>query len=173
MRSAVRGPPAGVGGGIRWLSYRGIGNIMLRLDLKMRAYPFDTQTIPVTVWHKDDWVLKPTMCTTPPKNPGEPDGSYASTFDQEKVERNMEDFTCRDKKLEKDSPNYIAPGEPGYSPHLNMTVAYRKAKGRVRPALTIGLRVNRKPGFFYYNYFGPLFLIGGCRKRLFRAPFSH
>ena len=138
---------------------------MLRLDLNMRAYPFDTQTIPVTVWHKTDWELKPCICTTPDG------GSYASTFDHEKVERNMEEFVCRDKKLEKDSPNYIAPGEPGYSPHLNMAVAYRKAKGRVRPALTIGLRMDRKPGFFYYNYFGPLFLIGACRKRLWGRHF--
>ena len=139
---------------------------MLRLDLDLRAYPFDTQEIPVTVWHKNDWELKPCVCTTADG------GSYASTFDHEKVERNMEEFVCRDKKPE-DSPDYIAPGSPGYSPHLNMAVAYRKKKGRVRPALTIGLRMDRKPGFFYYNYFGPLFLIGGCRKRLFRAPFSH
>eukprot|EP01046_Picozoa_sp_COSAG06_P059104 COSAG06_NODE_12109_length_1422_cov_4.266818_2_plen_162_part_01 len=44
-------PSAGVGGGIRWLSYRGIGNVSLRVETNMRAYPFDTQTIPVTVWH--------------------------------------------------------------------------------------------------------------------------
>lgn len=41
-----------------------------------------------------------------------------------------------------------------------METTYRKADGRIRPALTIGVRVKRKPVYFYVNYFGPLFLIG-------------
>ena len=132
----------------------------------MRAYPFDTQTIPVTVWHKDDWELKPCICITPDG------GSYASTFDHQKIERNMLSFTCRDKRPEKDSPDYIPPGdrEPGYSPHLGMAVAYRKARGRERPALTIGLRVQRKTIDFFAVYIVPFGIIGALSGLALALP---
>eukprot|EP01046_Picozoa_sp_COSAG06_P024225 COSAG06_NODE_1963_length_7972_cov_10.409628_3_plen_305_part_00 len=130
----------------------------------MRAYPFDTQTIPVTVWHKNDWELKPCICTTPDG------GSYTSTFDHKKVERNLEAFTCPDKRPEEDSPDYIPPGEPGYSPHLDMPVAYRKAEGRVRPALTIGLRVQRKTIGFWAVYIVPFGIIGALSGLALALP---
>lgn len=78
------GPDAG----IRWLSYRGVGTITLKQPTNLRAYPFDTQTIQVTVWHKDDWRLQPNRC----KN--ENLSSYASTFDRAKMHDNLEWGEC-------------------------------------------------------------------------------
>eukprot|EP01043_Picozoa_sp_COSAG02_P007475 COSAG02_NODE_224_length_28285_cov_39.533066_4_plen_511_part_00 len=148
-------PPGGRGlgigddKGIRWLSYRGKGTIKLTLtDLNLRAYPFDTQTIHVTVWHKNDWKLVPSRCV---EGIDTPERSYASTYDQKKLEASMEGFQCCDA--------VPTMGEPGY-PHKKMSDVTRKAHDRVRPALTIGVRMRRKPEFFYFNYFGPLFLIG-------------
>ena len=143
--------PGGIGKdtGMRWLSYRGLGTIKLRLtDLNLRAYPFDTQTINVTVWHKNDWELKPSRCCA---GVSQKSRSYASTFDQKMLEASMEGFICSDKV-----PDI---GQPGY-PHKWMPSTTRKAHDRVRPALTIGVRMSRRPHFYYFNYFGPLFVIG-------------
>ena len=45
-------------------------------------------------------------------------------------------------------------------PHKQMPSVARGARDRVRPALKIGVRMRRKPQFFYFNHFGPLFMIG-------------
>lgn len=135
--------------GIQWLSYRGKGTVKLTLtDLNLRAYPFDTQTIHVTVWHKSDWKLLPSRCC---QGSDKPDQSYASTFDQKMLEASMESFQCCDTDPKQ--------GERGY-PHKWMPHVTRQGRGRVRPALKIGVRMSRKPEFFHFNYFGPLFLIG-------------
>lgn len=146
---------------MRWLSYRGKGTIKLTLtELDLRAYPFDTQIIPVTVWHNNDWELLPSKCRASKDEPGR---SYASTFDQQKLESNMEGFECCD-----DTP---AEGAPDY-PHRSMCVDIRKPnfEDRVRPALTIGVRMRRRPKFFYFNYFGPLFLIGNLNGVALAIP---
>lgn len=144
-----RGLGIGDDKGIRWLSYRGKGTIKLMLtDLNLRAYPFDTQNIHVTVWHKSDWKLLPSRCC---QGIDKPEQSYASTYDQKMLEASMEGFHCCDPIPKR--------GEPGY-PHRQMPDVTREAHDRVRPALTIGVRMSRKPEFFYFNYFGPLFLIG-------------
>ena len=76
-------------GDVRWLSYQGIGTVTLKQPTNLRAYPFDTQSIPVTVWHKPDWVLYPNRCENA-------DGSsYASTFDRMTVQKDsLEGWEC-------------------------------------------------------------------------------
>ena len=100
------------------------------------------------MWHKNGWELLPNRSCA---GGNQLDQSYASTFDQKRLEASMEGFRCCDEAPDE--------GEPGY-PHKQMPSVTRGAHDRVRPALKMGVRMRRKPHFFYFNYFGPLFMIG-------------
>ena len=137
--------PTGTDKDICWVSYRGMGELKLKQPVEMRAYPFDSQTVSLIVRHKSEWKLVPNECTNP-------DGSsYASTFAKDAIETSLEEFACQEKRFS--------------GVHAEMVFVPREAKGRVRPALKAGMRVVRRPEYFYYNYFGPLCLIGTLTVR--------
>ena len=122
-----------------------MGELKLKQPVEMQAYPFDSQTVSLIVRHKSEWKLVPNECTNP-------DGSsYASTFAKEAIETSLEEFACQEKRFS--------------GVHAEMVFVPREAKGRVRPALKAGMRVVRRPEYFYYNYFGPLCLIGTLTVR--------